>query len=175
MVLLLATNTVAAPVKYSDPLSHDNVIYKPVLPAAEAFRILPRRMSHSIRADKTISEESLRQYLASKGSPLSDYSKEILASPFWSTIIGICTIEQYSCSRLPGGTNWNLWGIGGSSGLKRYATAEEGITAINGLLAGYEARGYDTIERLNGYYVQPASTNWFNTVIKTKLTLELLP
>lgn len=99
----------------------------------------------------------------------------IEASPHWSTIIAICTIEQANCSRLPGGTNWNLWGIGGSSGLKRYASAEEGISAISGLLAGYELKGYDTIEELNCYYVQPCSANWLRVVLTTKATLESLP
>jgi hypothetical protein len=56
----------------------------------------------------------------------------------------------------------------------KYPTLEAGIEAIHSLLTRYEAKGKDTIEELNGYYVQPASTNWYNTVLKTKLHLESL-
>jgi hypothetical protein len=123
---------------------------------------------HSTRAEKQVSVEELRLWLSDRKSPLADYSSEILSSPYWSTIIGICTIEQYGCSRAPGN---NFWGIGPH---KRFATIPDGIEAIDALLTKYEAKGKDTIEELNGYYVQPASQNWFNVVLKTKLTLESL-
>lgn len=129
---------------------------------------------HTTRAERTISEGQLRQWLENKRSPLAPYTESILHSDYWSTIIGICTIEQYGCTRLPGGKNWNLWGIGGSSGLRYYSTPEEAIQAISELLAKYETRGYDTIEALNCYYVQPCSQAWYNTVLKTKTTLENL-
>jgi hypothetical protein len=94
----------------------------------------------------------------------------VAQSPYATTIIGICTIEQSSCSRRPGGTNWNLWGIGGASGLKYYATAEEGIAAINNWLAAHEA-GHPTIESLDGFYVVPYSQTWLNVVLKTQTSL----
>ena len=138
----------------------------------------PPDRRHSTRAEKTIPVEKLQAYLEQKGSPLAPYAGNILESSYWSTILGICKIEQSKaggiCNRLPGGQNWNLWGIGGASGLNYYSTAEEGIAAISDLLTKYEARGYDTIEKLNGYYVQPASSNWFNVVLRTKQELESL-
>lgn len=59
-------------------------------------------------------------------------------------------------------------------GLRYFATAEEGIAAIDIWLASHEAK-HPTIESLNGYYVYPASQNWLNVVLKTKAELESLP
>lgn len=56
----------------------------------------------------------------------------------------------------------------------RYDSLDAGIDAIDRLLGGYEARGRDTIEEMNGYYVQPASANWYNTVSNVKRTVESL-
>jgi hypothetical protein len=123
---------------------------------------------HSTRAEGAISAEQLKIFLLDRGSPLSPYAGQILLSPYWSTIIGICWIEQYGCTRAPGN---NYWGIG--PGI-HYPTIPEGIAAIDTLLTKYEAKGKDTIEELNGYYVQPASANWFNTVVKIKNELESL-
>jgi hypothetical protein len=129
---------------------------------------------HSIRATTAVSLEALRQRLSSWNSPLEDQASLLLRSPYWSTILGICAIEEYHCSVLPGGNNWNLWGIGGAGGLQFYATPEEGIAAINDWLAAHEAT-YPTIESLNGYYVVPASANWQSVVISVKSELESLP
>ena len=152
-------------------------IYKPLWPPAQvpdrkAVATGPRT---STRANRQITAEALGHFLEGKNSPLAPYASLILDSPHWSTVIGICTIEQYGCSRLPYGTNWNLWGIGGAAGLRVYKTPEEAIAAITALLARYEERGYDTIEELNGYYVQPASQNWYSVVTKTKAHIESLP
>lgn len=131
---------------------------------------------HSTRSQ--VSMDKLRLYLTLRSSPLSDYAEQIASSSYAGTIIGICTIEQYGCTKAP---HWNYWGIketgqcGKSArGFAQYCTAEEGIESISSLLARYEARGKDTIEDLNGYYVQPASQNWLNTVLKIKAQLENL-
>ena len=126
---------------------------------------------HSTRAETTISAEKLSTFL--EGSPLADYAEHILKSPHWSTIIGICWIEQYHCKRAPYFSPYNFWGIGGSN-LHRYKSYEEGIAAISNLLQRYEDRGKDTIEEMNGYYVVPANPNWLNTVIKIKAQVESL-
>jgi len=127
---------------------------------------------HSTRAEKQVSAEHLRVYLMLRESPLAAHSEQLLASPHWSTIIGICTIEQYGCSKAPYN---NYWGIMcGSGKLCHYESLEAGINAISNLLVKYESRGKDTLEELNGYYVVPASANWFNTVLKTKQLVENL-
>lgn len=123
---------------------------------------------HTTKAEKQITVEKLRLYLEQKGSPLAPYSEQILASPYWSTIIGICTIEQYGCTRAPYN---NYWGIGPG---KKYATPEEGITTISEFLAKADKAGRNTLEKLNGWYVVPASSNWFNVVLTTKTKLENL-
>lgn len=106
-----------------------------------------------------------------EGSPLQPYADQIASSSYGSTIIGICWIEQYHCQHAPSN---NYWGIGGASGLKRYDSIPEGIEAIDALLAQYTATGHDTIEKLNGYYVYPASATWYNTVINIKTNVESL-
>jgi hypothetical protein len=123
---------------------------------------------HSTRAEKQIPSEALRLFLKDTGSPLAEFSDQILASPHWSTIIGICWIEQYHCTH---GPNFNLWGIGPHH---RYSSYEESINAISDLLSKYEIRGKDTLEELNGYYVQPASNNWLSTVLRIKSEVESL-
>lgn len=128
--------------------------------------------SSSTRASNTIPVDRLEAYLSGIGSPLAPYSAQILESPHWSTIIGICTIEQYNCTRAPGNNYWGIMKRGG--GLERYASLPDGISAISNLLVRYESRGKDTLEKLNGYYVVPASQNWYNTVLKIKLKVEEL-
>lgn len=123
---------------------------------------------HSTRSEKKISVESLQAYLSK--SPLAPYSAQILESDYWATIIGICTIEQYGCTKAPYNNYWGIMSSG--SGLQHFNSIPESISAISSLLSRYESKGKDTLEELNGYYVVPASQNWFNTVLKTKLTLE---
>jgi hypothetical protein len=125
---------------------------------------------------------SLRAYLEGKGSPLAPFAELILESKYWSTIIGICHIEQYSCSRLPHGNNWNLWGImkpGG--GLQFYATAQEGLDAIHGFLERAETvRGRPTIESFRGWYCYSSSepghvcSNWEPVVLRIRAEVEAL-
>lgn len=160
------------------PLSPDNVIYKTTntteseeLP--RSVKHTPSFIPHSIRATKTISEEALRQYLASKKSPLSDYVATLLDSPYYSTILGICTIEEYSCSVNPYGTN-NLWGLMAQGKLLSYSSLGDGIQAINNFLAKAETNGRTTIESFRGWYCASACTNWESTVIQTKDKLEAL-
>lgn len=141
---------------------------QPIQPAAPKEVVSSRSATHSIKAAQTIPVEVLQQYLSRKGSPLAPYSADILQSPYWSTIIGICTIEQYGCTKAP---NNNYWGLGPG---KRFATPAEGIAAISAFLAKADSSGHDTIEKLNGWYNQPGSSNWLSTVTKTKLKLETL-
>jgi len=129
--------------------------------------------THSILASHQVSEEALRQYLVSKNSPLVDYTGSLLTSPFWSTIIGICTIEEYSCSVNPYGSN-NLWGIMRGGHLERFESIEMGIQAINDFLEKAETSGRTTIESFKGWYCQSECTNWESTVIQTKEKVENL-
>lgn len=165
---------------YSSELIRDGAIHNRYPPQPTARQ--RSAISHTpIRADETGTAEALRQYLQSKGSPLAPFTDRLLESEYWSTIIGICTIEQYSCSRLPGGDNWNLWGLmRAGGGLQRFETAAGGIQAIDSFLSKAESRGRTTIESFRGWYCvnrnYPGNVcpNWEPTVLKVKNELEAL-
>jgi hypothetical protein len=168
----------------ADQVSLLNVIYKPNPPVVEVGqpspqRVVTTRAKTSIRAATTMPDEALRQYLESKGSPLSDYVQELLESPYWSTIIWICTIEEYSCSVNPHDSN-NLWGIMCSGSICSYPSLEAGIAAIDAFLRKAESNGRDTIEEFRGWYCvndkYPGKIcpNWESVVLRTKSQLESL-
>jgi hypothetical protein len=102
----------------------------------------------------------------------------LMASEYWSTIVAICTIEQYSCSRVPQGTNWNLCSIMGCHGLCTYTTAEEGITAIDSFLAKAERNGRTTSNAMLDNIATPNYSEnhicpkWEPTVLKVRRELE---
>jgi hypothetical protein len=179
LVLFLATVHIHASDYFGNPLSQNNVAYKPVIETAPEIKlpsrpVIPARLSnfsHSILAATAISPEALRQYLESKGSPLAGYVELLQASPYWSTIIGICTIEEYSCTHFPEN---NMGGLMSRGHLIPFNTLADWISAENAFLEKAYAEGKTTIESLNGWYVVPASNEWLNTVIQTKQTLENL-
>lgn len=180
LVLLLATKALADdPIHYSDPLSLHNVAYKTnpssedTIPARTDNKTIQPQSTHPIRASSTISEEALRQYLEAKNSPLLRFADVLNSSPYWSTIIAICTIEEYSCSVNPYGSN-NLWGLMSKEHLISYPTLVEGIQAISDFLERAERNGRTTVESFRGWYCASACTTWEPTVIKTKLLLEAL-
>jgi hypothetical protein len=126
---------------------------------------------HSTRSEKAINPEVLSLYLSNKHSPLSDYATQISQSPYWSTILGICTIEQYGCTKAPFN---NYWGLKSHGSLIRYGTLEEGIGAIDSFLTKAEANGRTTIESFRGWYCASECVNWESTVINTKTQIESL-
>jgi hypothetical protein len=129
--------------------------------------------THPILASKTIPEEALRQYLESKHSPLAPWAGVLRSSPYWSTIIAICTIEEYSC-RVDPYDSHNLWGLMSGGHLIRFGSLDEGIQAINDFLAKAESNGRTTIESFEGWYCASACTNWQSVVINTKAAVESL-
>lgn len=129
-----------------------------------------------LKAPVTISPEILTQYLESKNSPLAPYSAQILESPYWSVIIGICSVEQYGCSRAP---DWNYWGLmKAGGGLQRFSSAEEGISAISTYLEKQVSQGRDMLESFRGFYcvnrAYPGNVcpGWETTVKNVKTLLE---
>jgi hypothetical protein len=67
-----------------------------------------------------------------------------------------------------------FWGVMCSGHICSYPSLEAGIAAIDAFLSKAESSGRDTVEKLNCWYVQPCSTNWLNTVSRTKNQLEAL-
>lgn len=179
---LVLTAVILTKIQYSKPLitalpqqaelsepAHTQIA-PPVAPPAPPQ---PKTAPHSVKANGKIDPAKLEAWLKIQkfnknvGSPLAPYAAEILQSDYWSTIIGICYIEQNHCTSAPA---WNYWGI--ASGATHYQSAEQSIAAIDTLLTHYESTGHTTIEKLNGYYVQPANPNWLNIVIKIKAQVE---
>ena len=115
-----------------------------------------------------VSTDTLQAYLLNLGSPLAAHAEQIAQSEFAATIIGICYIEQYRCTRAPYN---NYWGIMSEANLAHYPDLPSGIAAIDGLLQRYYSRGYDNLEEMNCYYVQPCSATWLATVKKVQKEL----
>jgi len=129
----------------------------------------PKPMPAGTDTKGKVEVEKLRAYLTNLGSPLAPYSEQIAQSEFGATIIGICYIEQYRCTKAPYN---NYWGIMNEAHLRHYATLADGIADIDALLGRMYSRGYNTVEKLNCYYVQPCSANWLNTVKRVKAELQ---
>lgn len=138
----------------------------------------------SLKSPQPISEEKLRAYLASLtgpgtvGSPLASHATQLVASEYVGTIVGICAIEQYNCTRAPYHNYWGIMKPGG--GLKRYGSLEEGIADIHAHLARRESQGLTTIESLRGRYCvdkrYPGAVcpNWEPYVKRIKAQVEAL-
>lgn len=191
LVLLMATKALGESQLSPENVQPKNVQSEQEIPVSNGLvKKTPdaERTNHSIRASKTISEEALRQYLEAKHSPLVPWAGSLGESPYWSTIIGICTIEEYSCSVNPHETN-NLWGIMCSGHLCSYPSLAAGITAINDYLANRDAQGLDTVEKFRtqkigdkyrAIYCYEANSadhicwGWERTVIRVKTELENL-
>lgn len=135
---------------------------------------------HATRAATDPNIPALRQRLQDWGSRLAGEMDSLDVSPYWSTILAICYIEQAQCSRLPYGTNWNLWGLMYGGHLKTYSTAGDGLNAIEAFIAKAESNGRTTIESFAGWYCvdtsQPHNVcpNWQPTVLRIKAQLEAL-
>ncbi len=193
LILLMATKTLAD----DEILPEQSVINRPVCdpvlnsnqnesdcffrPLASKIAKAPNQVGqgHSTRNSKPISEDTIRGWLNSQtskgrvGSPLAEYSAQIAASPYSSTILAICYIEQNHCVSAPG---FNYWGIGPG---KRYKSQEEGIAAINAFLERSEAN-HPTIESMRHWYCYAGYTEshicpgWEETILKIKAQIESL-
>ncbi|MCL5667353.1 MAG: hypothetical protein M1383_06310 [Patescibacteria group bacterium] len=145
----------------------------PVLPAGFAVpKTVPKDKGPGVATDlKSPAGDAavVREYLEAAGSPLAPYADQIAQSDFWAVLIGICTIEQYGCTKAP---DWNYWGMmlpGG--GLRKFESAEEAIAFMDAyFIRLYESR--KTVESLRGYYCASACTNWEPTVVRVKRLLE---
>jgi hypothetical protein len=181
-ILLTPIQIQASEVKYNYHLTEisNGIIYKPEIQTPQSVRlsiessnnVSQRNNDHSIRATKTISEDSLRRFLEQKGSPLAPFTRQLLNSLYYSTIIAITNAEE-SFSINPAQSN-NLYGLMANGRIIHFSDIPTGLEAINNFLTKAENNGHDTIEKLNCWYVQPCSSNWYNTVLKVKAEVESL-
>lgn len=119
-----------------------------------------------------IDAEKLRVFL--KNSPLASHTEQLVKSDFTALIIGICWIEQYSCTRAPGNNYWGMMKLGGErAGLRVFASLPEAITYMDGYFTRLYPRR-STVESLRQYYCVGPCTNWEPTVLRIKREIEAL-
>jgi hypothetical protein len=103
----------------------------------------------------------LTQYLNSYGSPLGQYSSQIIQLPNWKKALAISYVESHMgvyCS------NNNCSGIGGAPGTstwRQYQTKLDWFTDLDTLLSKpLYSEKYNTCQKMKGVYVQPGSASW---------------
>ncbi len=99
---------------------------------------------------------AVRQYLESKGSPFAQYTEILLAQEDWKTILAISNSESTLGKRCY--VN-NCSGIFGKKGLRTYESIPAWMVDMQGLL-DRRYTGWD-LNKMNGVYVVPRSTNWY--------------
>lgn len=176
--------TTAQSLQKPDPIINQNNVTETTqnaIPEAEKIQpvveTIPARSNpsiksgrHNTRSENPISADTLKQWLTDRNSPLAEHADTLARSPYYSTIIGICWIEQHQCKSAPA---FNYWGLMGKAGLQKFPNMESGIAAIDAFLAKGEAK-HPTIESMKGWYCASACTNWQPTVIKIKVEVENL-
>lgn len=153
-------------VLYSKPVEEPKTIEQPK-------SVKPKAVTGTnLKSDKKPDTAKLEAWLEAKGSPLAPYASNLAESDFWALLIGICTIEQYGCTR---GPNFNLWGMmkagGERAGLRAFSSYPDAIAYMDGYFIRLYPRK-QTVESLRGYYCASACTNWEPTVLKIKKELE---
>ena len=100
---------------------------------------------------------NLQAYLQDNNSPLQGYTNELLAQDNWPTIVAISFVESNMCVH---SYYHNCSGIGGQQYLRKYHDYGEWIKDMSNVLT----TRYDgwTLDKMDGVYVQPYSTNWKN-------------
>lgn len=159
-------------------------------PESPASRVRVQNETHSIKSTKELSESTISRWLEQQcwqgtcGSPLAESAYQISQSPYSSTILAICYIEQNHCVEA---LNNNYWGIGPGKG---FASPEVGISAIEAYLDNLYLEGFTTIESLRtshigdkfiAHYCYENKTadhicwSWEKAVIQIKTQIENLP
>lgn len=128
-------------------------------------------LSLPVAEKKDNTDQLLREYLLSKGSPLAEHVDTLLKQKHWRLLVAISAIESQYCKRQLG---FNCWGIGGNGDYRKYKGYDEAIIDANELIVWWQARGrWLTIEDMNCNYVVPCNPNWVNVVNKTLDDLEI--
>jgi len=111
-------------------------------------------------------ENSLREYLAKRKSPLAECSGIILDQKNWPKILSLANAESGLGRAYPPSTN-NLWGVGGSDLWIMGPTVCDAVPKMNEFLANHPKRAivkYQDmdIEDMCGLYKQPcyAGHHW---------------
>jgi hypothetical protein len=109
-------------------------------------------------------ERVLREYLASKNSPLEENAKDLIEAADkyhmdWRLVTAISGVESSFGKAIPNGS-YNGWGWGYSSnGIKHFNSWKSGIYELNqGLKQNYVNKGLTTPYLMNSVYA--ASPTW---------------
>lgn len=127
-------------------------------------KIFSSQNSNQIAFEKVDRKVTLvRAYLEDKNAPLANYTEILLAQPEWKKIIAISNAESNmglhcyvnNCSGIFG---YNA--VTGKYGLRTYENIPAWIVDMNSLIEKrYSAM---SLEKMNGIYVQPKSSNWIS-------------
>lgn len=99
---------------------------------------------------------TLKNYLESKKSPLTDYVEILLIQRNWKIVLAISHAESNMCKREIG---HNCWGIGGGNH-RKYPSYAEAIVDANDVVQRYLDRGHTGPKTMMPYYVGWDNQNW---------------
>jgi hypothetical protein len=97
----------------------------------------------------------LQAYLENHNSPLKNYTSQLLEHDNWKTVLAISFVESNLCQH---NLRYNCSGIGGPGHFRQYNDLGEWVNDMSTLLDAHY-NGW-TLDKMNGVYVQPKSTNW---------------
>lgn len=112
---------------------------------------------------------SLQAYLENHNSPLKDYTSQLLTHGNWKTLLAISFVESNMCIH---NLRYNCSGIGGPGHFRQYKDFGDWVNDMSNLLDTHY-NGW-TLDKMNGTYVQPKSTNWAYGSKKILAELNLL-
>ena len=98
---------------------------------------------------------NLQAYLQDHNSPLQGYTTQLLSKDNWKTVVAISFVESNMCVH---NLNYNCSGIGGPGHFYAFKDFGGWIDCMSTLLDSHY-NGW-SLDKMNGVYVQPASTNW---------------
>lgn len=113
--------------------------------------------------------EQLRQYLASKNSPLADHAETLLKQYHYRLIIGISFAESNFCKRNI--RPHNCWGIGGGYP-ESYDNYDGAVIRANDLIQKYHDSGLTTPKLMRNRWVGWQNHNWILAVEQVTEALE---
>ncbi|PIR96683.1 MAG: hypothetical protein COT91_05475 [Candidatus Doudnabacteria bacterium CG10_big_fil_rev_8_21_14_0_10_41_10] len=99
---------------------------------------------------------TLKNYLASKNSPLVDHVEILLLQRNWKIVLAISQAESNMCKREIG---HNCWGIGGGNH-RKYPSYAEAIVDANDVVQRYLNRGHTGTKSMMLYYVGWDNQSW---------------
>lgn len=113
--------------------------------------------------------EPLKQFLASKNSPMAEHAEELLQNYHYRLIIGISFAESNFCKRNI--RPHNCWGIGGGKP-ETYQDYPAAFERANNLIAKYHANGLTTPKLMRNRWVGWQNNSWIVAVNQVTKALE---